>query len=653
MITPELAETVLRVLSPGRFFAASGLQLRVEHHSEQSVPWEIFRGHLLDAAHARQRKTFESWNVYFDDDGRSAVPLVSIRWEDSQRAFCVTRNILTYGFEAYEEAPSVIGSRSVEKWTAELVATVETVGRSAKDVEDELADCVFRAVVGTSRLPITSLESPLPGFSLGRLGYFKGLPPAETPWREPVALVRAALELDDRLVQVKAVETSLRASDVAAELADVFAERASREPAPAAWALALFRTLFQHVALSPYTQLVPRLLELLEELAAPKRVGVEAIVDVIGYMLRHLVRHLTAFDLSLFHNFGANYPDALFLDLLLSGYLRLLDANAGLVLAIEGDSDVAARDKRIRRRALRQALLVRKHYEGHRVPDAPTSMGESTRVLPAPLVRVPQEQIVQSSARRRRLFADSPTESLLTGKMARQMFESSLADLDHPTELRELGMAVFLDRPLGIFKQPGEVDRTPLVSYEAFSRRIAIRRVQQMKSTGWIDADHARRIIAPIEQLTPSGMPAAKLQAFERPGVASLADVVKASPDFIVIRSTRRSLDDLLAGYDLAPLVAESREVATFLTTDAAVLLVACVPRDRPLAEATLAGYDRHGRLRIVLGFIGDRGAPRYLERGAVEWPSELQVLELFETTPEDNLLARDLSARRVVLRHM
>ena len=47
-------------------------------------------------------------------------------------------------------------------------------------------------------------------------------------------------------------------------------------------------------------------------------------------------------------------------------------------------------------------------------------------------------------------------------------------------ELRELGTALYLDRPLGVYKEPAEVDRTPLLSYEAFSLTIAEARLRNL-----------------------------------------------------------------------------------------------------------------------------------------------------------------------------
>ena len=67
----------------------------------------------------------------------------------------------------------------------ELVATIRIDEfRTTVDLLDELACAVFQAVVGTSRLPLTSVETPLPAFS--RLLYF----PAGPGQSDPVLGVR-------------------------------------------------------------------------------------------------------------------------------------------------------------------------------------------------------------------------------------------------------------------------------------------------------------------------------------------------------------------------------------------------------------------------------------------------------------------------------
>src|SRR4029077_11033923 len=99
--------------------------------------------------------------------------------------------------------------------------------------------------------------------------------------------------------------------------------------------------------------------------------------------------------------------------------------------------------RQVRRRALRQACLLRRYYQGHPVPDAPTSPGENARCLPPPHARVPEEQLLNVLRRRRRLYADAPLAGQLT-PAARAVLHASIVDVRDPMEWRELGMAVFI-----------------------------------------------------------------------------------------------------------------------------------------------------------------------------------------------------------------
>src|SRR4029077_19782521 len=100
--------------------------------------------------------------------------------------------------------------------------------------------------------------------------------------------------------------------------------------------------------------------------------------------------------------------------------------------------------RQVRRRALRQACLLRRYYEGHPVPDAPTSPGENARVLPPPYVRVPEEQLLNVLRRKKRLYAEEPLSGLLTSTTM-NILRASIQDLADAREWRELGTAVFID----------------------------------------------------------------------------------------------------------------------------------------------------------------------------------------------------------------
>src|SRR5262249_13840096 len=151
--------------------------------------------------------------------------------------------------------------------------------------------------------------------------------------------------------------------------------------------LALCRSLFEEVSLSPYTDFVDRLFAFLEHCDALGFLAEEDCADFVGWLLRQVCRHLTAYDLVTFHHRGANYPDALLLDAALKQYLSFIE-RCPEKFALVGDSEQVQARQRIRRRALRQAWLLRRFYEGWLVPDCPTSAGENMRVLPAPHMRV-------------------------------------------------------------------------------------------------------------------------------------------------------------------------------------------------------------------------------------------------------------------------
>lgn len=627
MTTQPPRSAIERVLQPGNFFVAAPGRLRIEHVASEEVSWEIFRGHLLEPASTRRRATFESWHVWLDTDASTpGAPVVSLKWQVAESKLYVTRNLLIHGFEAYDEAPGVIGSRPTQKWVEELVATFDPREIRPDDLDEELTIAVRQAVVGTSRLPITSLESPLPGFSLGQFAYVPELRSASEPYRDPSVLLAAALasDLSPRLA-AHALEVALRATDDDrwAELRTVIDAELQRDARFRDRWPPLLRALFNGVALSPYTQFVDRLLRLLQELAEPQRLGIEPVADVVSYMLRHLCRHLTAFDLTVFHNFGANYPDALFLDGLLKRYLQLLEQQPRLAETLENSGSDAR--GRIRRRALRQACLMRKQYEGHRVPDAPTSMGENTRVLPAPHVRVPDEQIFQPARRRRRLFEGESVESLLSDA-TRAIFDQSLIDLALASEQRELGTAHFLDRPLGVLKEPGEIDRTPLVSYVAYSRAITRRRLAQLKSYRWISEADRAQYQAALDVLKPAGVATAEVASRERPGVISLVDAGKVAGDFQLLHSTAGSLAELFSHYDLGQLSASAPAIGAWLHSDEPKLLVAHAPAGQP---ATLRLYDRAGNLRLELAFDSRQNKPvGYRQRKGVELLDRLQVVQ-------------------------
>ena len=464
-------------LSPGRFFVSGGT-LTWEHQATESTRWEIFRGHLLDHRQTREESEFERWSVLFHVIGEARPQhVISLRMAAGQGPIYITRELLIQGEETYESAPNVIETRSALVSRRELVGTVDrNRWASTAALAGELSQYVLLAIVGTSRLPITSVESPLPAFSFGQLGYSADCPPRDAPTSNPTDWIERSLCHSALAAQARVLELALRAAEPTeiAAVSRVWQQQADRLGLSAENTLRAVKELFNQVALTPYTALVDNLLVLLDQLVELRHLDELKLVDLLGFLLRQLARHLNAYDLVQFHNQGANYPDALLLEALLTRYVSLIQQRPEWFLACAADPAEIAKGKRLRRRALRGALVLRRQYAGHAVPDLPTSPGENARVLAGTTYHVAEEQLLRPAARRTRLFdgaADCPLPST-----AAQVLDQSFVDLDEPQELIELGTALFLDRPLGLFKDSGRTDRTPLVSYEAFSRQVALGR---------------------------------------------------------------------------------------------------------------------------------------------------------------------------------
>jgi hypothetical protein len=630
----QVRQVVPDVLDPRHFFLGDACQLQWEGPVQEEIAWEVFHGRLLDPSHTRLRRSFLAWNVFWmEEAGRAAEPLLAVKLDPEAGQLHVARGILCHVWEGYEADANVYQSREVVRWVRELVGTV-----TLADVADggqlrrELADLLFRAVIGVSRLPLTSVESPLPAFSLGQLAYFfQPGTDAAGPLRSPQALLSRALTPERPWPEkAKVLEVVLRSAS-ASELEQAARELTQRWQAVGQRASTiphLLRTLFNEVALSPYTAFVDNTLAFVQLLVRQRAIGAEAEVDFLSWLLRQLGRHLSAYDLVTFHHRGANYPDALLLDAALKRYLALVEEAPALFMTSPEDAGQEQARRRLRRQALRQGWLLRRRYEGLPVPDAPTSPGENARVLPPPHVRIPEEQILQAGKRRRRLFSGDPLDARL-GEKAQAVLRQSIADLQVPEELRELGTAVFIDRPLGVFKAAAEPDLTLLLSHEAFSRSLAEDRLRFLSDN----------LCALLEDLDVRGLPLSAVQC-EEGRIVSLADVRRAAADFLLLRTTRQSVADLLDQYDFAPLA--GRFALDFLIRDNRCVIVPA-PCRPGAPERTLIVYDGQLRPRLELGFRQEQG---YLVRGAREWPrGGLQVLRLWKGEQ-----AHDLRTEALVL---
>jgi hypothetical protein len=417
-------------------------------------------------------------------------------------------------------------------------------------------------------------------------------------------------------------------------------ERWSALDRTAADLVALMRTLFNEVSLSPWTGLADRVLAFVRALAAGGHLAEDDVADFLGHLLRQIGRHLTAYDLVTFHHRGANYPDALLLDAVLKDYLALIERRPDLFRDGPDDPAAVRKAKRLRRRALRQGWLPRRRYEGHLVPDLPTSPGENNRVLPPSHPRVPEEQVLQTSRRSRRLFDGDPLPAYL-GRQAAEVLRQSVRDLDDPTELRELGTALFLDRPLGTAKAPAEPDRTLLLACVAFSRSVAEQRLDSLAHEAelGLTADFfaaCRRRLRDGDLVT--GLSLDAVGGASRPGKVALADARLAASDFLLLHTTPGAVAELLAEYDFGPL-AERFDVG-YLTAGRVLLATA------PAGKGLLI-YDDRLRPRLELEV---RSAQGFVTRAGREYPvGGLQVVRAWEEAGPSRSL--DLRSVEIVLR--
>lgn len=642
----DIGRVVADCLRPENFVAAPLLRLEYKGAAREEIAWEVFRGRLLAPNQTRLQHSFETWNVYCNaGDGASTGPLVSVKFDAAARCLHVTRGFACVVWEGYDAGAGVMLSRQRSEWVSELVGTIDPAdlpGPSA--LADELICRLFQAFAGTSRLPLTSSESPLPQFSLGQVHYLYrpqsssgGTERPRTLSTGQLARTLAGPELAWPEV-VKAAEFVVRATPI------------SEAPSVAAWlvrssaargsagegAFRILRAIFNDAALTPYTDFVPKALAVAAALAADAPAG--TLVDFLGSRIRQLVRHLTAYDLITFHHRGANYPDALLLDAALRALLAEAERAPALFLAAPSQWPAQDSATRPRRRALRQGLLLRRFYEGLPVPDAPTSPGENTRILPPPFRSVPEEQISDPSRRRRFLYPGEPTEGLLTAT-GRQLLAAALADLADPRELRELGTGLFIDRPLGACKAVGEPDQTPLLSYVAFSRAIAEHRLTCLADTaGWLSAGSAEHYRALLASLPVAGVPARAWVGRHPTAGVSVADALRVSNDFVFQRTTAGTLSQLLGLFDF-PTVAQAGPGFDW------VRLVARAPGVGAL-PGSLALFDGLGNRRLELVPETDRG---WQTRAGVEYPRA--GLRVIGAWTEDGAAVRLASAARVPIR--
>lgn len=617
---------IAKVLSPGHFFIHAAFELIFEKPIIETVTWEVFRGQLLDARHTRTQQTFSSHHVRFKSIQSSASqPLLSIRVDGAAeleppgarqlrpRTLHVTRWLECRIWEAFDDT-GTIGSREVERSVEELVGSIPLEDcAGVEQVHYELGLLLLHAFVGLSRLPLNSVEAPLPVFSLGMAGFFPGLQHGLVYGSNPLTLIQQTCQSvsDFGLVETKQLELFLRtATPIELALGSKLLSQQWQERGTAEAALmARLRRLFNEVSLTPYTDFVDKALTFASMLFDDATLSLAGYADFLTGLLRQTVYHLTAYDLITFHHQGANYPDALLLNALLHDLLLLAKVEPQ-VLASAANADKVQRAKtRRRRRALLLGWWMHRLIERLPVPDEPTSPGENARVLPLPHRRVPEEQLQQRGRRTSKLFADQPID----WQAHRALLESCVTELVGPEMLQELGTALYLDRPFGSTKPPAALDLTPLLSYELFSRTVARERLNRMgrlepmlKSNPILDDA--------LKQLDNLQVPGVRVPPTVRAlQTVSLQDCWRIADDFVVRRPTPETIRQLRRYFDwnAAPL--------PFSDWPERGLMPVPFPGESPQAPTRIVFYDAEWKPQFECLVAAENGFQR---RAALELPT-------------------------------
>ena len=610
----NLHSIITTLLQPALFFVKPPYQWSVQPIAHETRRWENFRGQLLDPAFTRAEATFSTWHVELTPISRLIQgPIISIRNPIKQpQELIVSRSLAVYGQETYVDH-GAIHSRLQAKWHEELIGIHDLSQPMSLHQHIHALQCLLQQCVnGTSRLPVTSVESPHPLYLLGIMAYFPFAPQSSNPNQQPLS---SSLDLSQRLVhetdpaqQARCFDFLLRSTQpellMKLELGPIFTI--------SAWSM--WQCLFNQLALNHSRLFLKNLALILSN-----RVATELRERILPYYLRHLVRHLSAYDLKRFHGQGSNYPDALFMDKLLR-----ITAQTALITRSTGPSD-ANKNKRI---TLLQALSMRKQLEGMVVPAEPMAPGEHSRIWSE--TQSADQTVVQSkSAQTITLFKDDPIEQLLSD-LERKLLQPSQQDLDNHNMLMELGRATFLDRPLGMFKWAQRVfqDRTPLFAYDAFSLSLARERLGQWLRWGWLNQESYAFGCDRLSQLTHKGMPVQDLvMPHARPGVIGLEDALQARPDFQILASARSSIHRFLQCYDFGSLAHYDSALSQWLQAKQCTLIVRSSRRRRmEEPRALLSIYDQNGQPKLELAAAQSythEQEIRYAEWAGIEYLAE------------------------------
>src|SRR5262245_27377967 len=293
-MNPAALEAIIREVIHAKHFAVRPPLRLTWEEIDDDVHWELYRGRALDATMTRNRVKFRAWNIQLLVDRRPAPePLISVKWDLHCNVIHITRAVLCYAHEAVTSG-NVVETKATTRWIRELVYSIHLDSLSTDDFRAELEIAIGCAVYGTGRLPLTSLEAPLPQFLLGQLAYI----PSNSSH------------------DVREFEFNLRNASLSVSAPDFgFPQNPIR----------FLRQLFRSVSLSPYTCLVSNVIRMLRNLRQTNAISPVEQIDYLSWLIRLQWRHLNAYDLFLFHHRGANYPDALLVEEVLHELLSLAD----------------------------------------------------------------------------------------------------------------------------------------------------------------------------------------------------------------------------------------------------------------------------------------------------------------------------------------
>ncbi len=259
MITVEAC--IEEGMRPERFFVRPDLSLVWQAAVQEDISWEIFRGRLLDPAHTRETRAFVAWSIYQVEGGTlAATPLLSVKLDSRAGQIHIVRGILAYVWKGVDRGAGVIDSQEVVQWVRELVGTlIISSFPGLTEMFEELTFLLGAALQGTSKLPLNSIEAPLPAFSLGQLAYLPA-PPSKVPtgqpvskWQELLTVVPVPLESLLRAI------TPDQAADAARQWVGTASPRAHRSTDQ-------LSSLFTNASLSPYTGFVDSTMEFVKAL---------------------------------------------------------------------------------------------------------------------------------------------------------------------------------------------------------------------------------------------------------------------------------------------------------------------------------------------------------------------------------------------------